>query len=296
MTVVRVRAPICPWLAGLFAAALLTAGSAGALTIDSIQIDHGASAALGGGPIGGTGCLPSGPCSGSSTDTGVVSTAIPLGPTLIEDYSTAGGTNSVKAFATARLQIALPTAFEISFHGADTVFTGFILAVASIRDSEAASFHTSAAASVQVDDRIVFTVPLLGPGDSFSIRTRLLGFQDSFFTTQYGGSFRISRVSDDLTLFTTSGPTLLWEELDLSAQAGEAIALDFTAAISMAGGEGFGGGADRLTARGFSSSLRAAFAIRHLVVPEPGTLGLLLVALGLYRIRDHLDGRHDLEP
>jgi hypothetical protein len=70
----------------------------------------------------------------------------------------------------------------------------------------------------------------------------------------------------------------VWEELDLTAYAGEAIALEFAAAISMEGEAGFGGGADSLGARSFSSSLLAAFAIR-LAVPEPDAAVLLAVAL-----------------
>jgi hypothetical protein len=276
-TVGPLRTSIRTPLAALLAAVLFAAaGPAGAFTIDFIQIDHSASAALGGGIDGGD--CEDGPCSGSGADVGPVSPAIPVVRNLLEAYSTTTGTNSVEARGHARLGIMLPSEGDLEFHGADTVLTGDILATTRLRDSQAASFHTSAEASVRVDDRIVFTVPEIGPGGGFSIRTRLIGFSDDL-TTGYGGSLRISRVSDDLTLYATATPTS-WQELDLTAYAGEAIALEFAAAMSMDGEAGFGGGADSLLARDFSSRLWFVFAIRH-AVPEPGTAVLLAVALGL---------------
>jgi hypothetical protein len=83
-----------------------------------------------------------------------------------------------------------------------------------------------------------------------------------------------------LASFGASSPG--YTTLDLSDLSGHDIRVSLTAEIAMAGAEGFGGGADALGARSFSSALSGGFQLSHVAIPEPASA--LLIAVGLSSI------------
>jgi hypothetical protein len=260
---------------------LLCAGSANAFSFDAVVVDHTASVELGGG-IGGGPCSD-GPCSVVETESGPVAHEIPLFNGIVARVYTTTGTNSVHARSYPRLWFDPPIDADLQFHGTDTVLIGTLGGSVQIVDSLPESFHTSAAASLFMDDRIEMTVPELRAGESFSIRSVFPETLDAGgYTTNREASFWITAQSTGEVLYSVSAPSRAWVETDLSEWAGEGVSIHFQASMAISAEADFGtvGG---YNIRYFDAYRRVHLAfLHHVVVPEPGTS--LLLAAGLVGI------------
>jgi hypothetical protein len=260
---------------GCWLVLVLRPGEALAVTISAAGVDQATSAQLGAGVVNGSECVDSPSCQDSQTNTGPVPLTVPMWNGSYSEVRAGAGTLALDASAEASVALYEPDEFSLMLYP-DLVVIGQLRATTTIRDSAATGFHSSAASSASSDDFLQFEVPALLAGESFLMDVFFNAFSDDF-TTLFAGSLGVEDVTSGLLLasFDPSGSGSV--QLDLSGLSGHDVRVWLQAELAMAGDEGFGGGADPLTERSFSSFLTGDVFVSHVVVPEPAP-GLLIAA------------------